>query len=151
MTPIFFVLPCIGYVTRVASILSAVAELNLPVLMHTLEESIEMNEMVEYLRSKLLDKSKGAGLSIDDQKKKVAEIFQTIDVDGSGEIDEKEFRMLLKSIQLTFSSHRFRILYRAIDFNRDGAIELSELISFLFPDDTNQENSLSLSEKDLGK
>lgn len=38
-----------------------------------------------------------------------------IDQDGSGTIDKGEFRMMLRKLNLTYSDHRFNLLFRAVD------------------------------------
>lgn len=57
-----------------------------------------------------------------------------IDQDGSGTIDKGEFRMMLRKLNLTYSDHRFNLLFRAVDsIGGDGSLEEEELVSFMFP------------------
>ena len=64
------------------------------------------------------------------------QLFEEVDQDGSGSIDKGEFRMMLRKLNLTYSDHRFNLLFRAVDcIGGDGVLEEEELINFMFPVD----------------
>jgi Ca2+-binding EF-hand superfamily protein len=62
----------------------------------------------------------------------VRQLFDEIDVKGHGWIDKFHFRLLLRSLRLTFSNDRFDRLYRAVDSSGDGKLEWEELHELLF-------------------
>jgi hypothetical protein len=66
-------------------------------------------------------------------------LFDEIDSEGNGWIDKFRFRLLLRSLKLTFSDDRFHRLYRSVDSSGDGKIEWEELHELLFGTEDEQE------------
>ena len=65
------------------------------------------------------------------QKKGAGILFQMIDVSDDGNIDEKEFYDALVTLGVLIPSHSFSALYKAIDSDRDGLIQVSEFIDYV--------------------
>jgi Ca2+-binding EF-hand superfamily protein len=64
----------------------------------------------------------------------VHNLFVEVDQDRSGAIDKGEFRQMLRKLNLTYSDHRFNLLFRALDsVGGDGQLEEEELTDFMFP------------------
>eukprot|EP01034_Spumella_vulgaris_P022808 gene22808-28973_t len=137
--PIVIVMPAIAFITETCSLLSAVSHLNYEVIYEVIEERAEMNRIVEEFREKVIGKlneaARAEGFGMMTQRKLIHQVFMEIDADGSGKIDRLEFRTLLRKMKLTYSDHRFKLLFRAIDGGGggDGNITEQELNDFLFP------------------
>jgi len=58
-------------------------------------------------------------------------LFQMIDVSDDNNIDEKEFYDALVTLGVLIPSHSFSALYKAIDSDRDGLIQVSEFIDYV--------------------
>lgn len=74
---------------------------------------------------------------ISDAKKKLQNIFNSLDTDHNGIITTSELRLLLEQLgiaKLTENPGRtMDLLIEQIDVNRDGAVNLQELETFLWP------------------
>jgi hypothetical protein len=114
MIPIVFVLPCIGEIVKAASLLSAIAELNLnvigtnllalPTISHcragsVLEESEDRNQLLFELQEKIKARIEGV---VADKKEVLSALFNEIDTDGSGSITKSELRHTLQALHLHF-------------------------------------------------
>jgi Ca2+-binding EF-hand superfamily protein len=70
----------------------------------------------------------------------VHNLFVEVDQDRSGAIDKGEFRQMLRKLNLTYSDHRFNLLFRAVDkIGGDGLLEEEELTDFMFPSEGSQD------------
>eukprot|EP01038_Epipyxis_sp_PR26KG_P010905 gene10905-14640_t len=144
--PMIIVMPCVGYISRTCSLISAVTELNLEVVSEVLQSEEDSKLMVSELRAQLNIVIMGVGAtSLDDKKKVVKQLFDQFDVDGSGEIDKTEFRALLRKLKLTYTNQRFRKLFKIIDSDGggNGQLSLDELTDFLFPPEEPNSRSIS--------
>lgn len=66
-----------------------------------------------------------------DQMDELISQFQMSDADGSGSIDEQEFRQLLTRMSLVVSDAEAGDLVASIDTDGNGLIEFSELMSMV--------------------
>lgn len=76
---------------------------------------------------------------------KAVRLFQEIDKDGSGEIDEQELGELMHRIGIEMSEKRLHEVISTYDTGGDGTIEISEFLLFL----RSQHREASLRLKDL--
>jgi Ca2+-binding EF-hand superfamily protein len=66
-----------------------------------------------------------------DQMDELVAQFQTSDADGSGSIDEQEFRQLLTRMSLVVSDAEAGDLVASIDTDGNGLIEFPELVAMV--------------------
>jgi hypothetical protein len=84
------------------------------------------------LRKKMLTRIKALENLNKDMESLVRDLFDEIDEKGNGWIDKFHFRLLLRSLKLTYADDRFNRLYRALDSSGDGKLEWEELHELLF-------------------
>lgn len=61
----------------------------------------------------------------------IKEAFTMFDADGSGEIDPKEFKKLVISLGIEVDEKKIYALYKEIDTNRSGTIDLQEFTAMM--------------------
>jgi Ca2+-binding EF-hand superfamily protein len=133
--PLVVVLPTLGNIVKVASNLWAISDLQLDVISSVLETMEDRLHLIEELREKVLLR---VGGQEGERKEIVAQLFEEIDRDHSGEISSSELRDLLRALRLHYSDDKFRRLYKGLDFDQDGSITLDELNKVLFPEEAKQ-------------
>ncbi|KAJ1416365.1 hypothetical protein B484DRAFT_155438 [Ochromonadaceae sp. CCMP2298] len=138
LIPILMAIRSIAYIGETYSMINGVTELNLEVLNEVLCDSDDMLVLSDMLRAKIMEKivnwsgSENPGESV--AREFLHKLFIEVDQDGSGAIDKGEFRQMLRSMNLTFSDKRFRLLFRAVDsIGGDGTVEEEDLVEFMFP------------------
>ena len=62
---------------------------------------------------------------------RVMDLFRRFDVDGSGKIDNKEFRKAMQALELAWPVEDMDLLYRSVDRDGSGSIEYKELNKLL--------------------
>lgn len=134
LIPIVLAFLCIGNLAKVCALIDAITNVDghLEVIGKVLEESIEMDTLVTELREKILSKM----VEFDDilmKQRMLCSIFFEIDQDRSESIDRFEFRDLLRKLGLKYSDISFKRLFKAVDVNGDGSIELSDFGRVVFP------------------
>jgi len=137
--PILVAFHRIAYIAETYSLILAISELNMEVLYEVLVNTEDMMKLADELRKKINAKIRswsGVANPTEAQEREFLHIlFEEIDQDGSGTIDKGEFRMMLRKLNLTYSDHRFNMLFRAVDsIGGDGSLEEEELVTFMFPD-----------------
>ena len=63
----------------------------------------------------------------------VDSLFGAVDIDGSGSIDQYEFRILLRQLDLNYSDKKFNVLFSAIDIEAANVLKKYEFYNLLFP------------------
>jgi hypothetical protein len=137
LVPLLFVLPLLGEIVKVSSLLEAIADLDIDVIGAVLEEMEEKNSLVLELRQKILSRIVG---EMDDKKQIVKRLFQEIDTDKNGLISMLEMRQMLRALTLHYSDAKFLRLYNAIDDDLNGSINELELTLLIFPDMTEDDD-----------
>jgi len=59
---------------------------------------------------------------------KARDIFDTIDADGSGTLEEEEMKAFLEKLEIKASYQEVRVLFARIDFNLTGSLTFSEFM-----------------------
>jgi hypothetical protein len=141
LVPILMAIRSIAYIAETYSLINGVTELNMEVLNEVLCDSDDMLVLSDMLRAKIMAKivawcgSENPGESV--AREFLHKLFIEVDQDGSGAIDKGEFRQMLRSMNLTFSDKRFKLLFRAVDsIGGDGTVEEEDLVEFMFPTST---------------
>ena len=65
----------------------------------------------------------------------VSEVFDEIDVDGSGQIDYDEFKRMITTFGITMTPVKLKNLFDYFDVTRKGHIGFNEFVSGFFPDE----------------
>lgn len=131
LIPLLIVLPLLGEIVKVSSLLEAIADLDIDVIGSVLEEMEDKTRLIQELRLKILSRIVGES---DDKKRIVARLFKEIDIDKNGLISPMEMRQMLRALSLHYSDAKFLRLYRAIDEDLNGSISEFELTLLIFPD-----------------
>jgi len=61
----------------------------------------------------------------------IKEAFKMFDEDGSGEIDAREFRKMIRSLGMNMSDHEINEMIQKIDKNKSGYIDLDEFTAVM--------------------
>jgi Ca2+-binding EF-hand superfamily protein len=136
--PMVIAFQLLAAINKSVALISAVCTLNLNLTLQVANETLEMDQAMSEMKDHTLLRIVEIFNEIDTLDKKlevVDALFDSIDKDGSGEIDQFEFRGLLRNLSLHYSDERYRKLYRAIDSDGGGTIGKSEYFSLLFPYD----------------
>jgi Ca2+-binding EF-hand superfamily protein len=128
--PFVILIPLLTQTVKTASLLAAIAALDVEVIGEVLEETKERVELIKELRDKITCRTRGSNFT---QQELLEAVFQEIDSDGSGEINKKEFQEMLVKLEMCYSGKKFDSLYNAIDRNNDGSLSINELNHILFP------------------
>jgi hypothetical protein len=150
--PIVWGFFCISIVSETCSMIIAISDLNLIVVHDVICQMEETEAIVKEVRLQFMyiyqlqsNSRQGKGKITTDEY--VKQLFLEIDEDGSGFIDADELRNLLKKLHITFSNHRFNLLYRAMDSSFSGSISEAAFKEFVFP----AEGGVDLSELEKGR
>lgn len=131
LIPLLVVLPSLGEIVKVSSLLAAVADLDLDVIGSVLEVTEEKTKLVAEVREKILTRIHGKHR---DKLKILQELFEEIDINSNGQVNKHELREMLRALSLHYSDYKFRRLYEAIDHDGSGAMDMDEFIDLVFPD-----------------
>ena len=145
IVPLLFVLPLLGEIVKVSSLLEAISDLNIDTIGSVLEEMEEKQNLITELRTKILSRIVG---EMNDKKDTVRRLFQEIDTDHNGKISQSELRNLLRLLSLHYSDAKFSRLYNAMDQDLNGSINQVELTILVFPD-LNEDEEMSRRRKRL--
>jgi len=137
LVPLFLVLPSIGAIVKVASLISAIAQLDIDVIGTIAEAKEENDRLCSELRAKILSRVKGERMN---QKDIIRRLFDEIDTDGSGTINKFEFRDMLAALRLHYSDEKYIKLFAQVDVNKSGSLTIDELNKLIFPDDAIKED-----------
>ena len=72
----------------------------------------------------------------------IREAFNMFDEDGSGEIDYKEFKKLIKSLGYNWSNEKIAEIIRQFDTNQNGLIEIEEFTDLMLTNLKNEDSSV---------
>jgi len=126
-------------IISINSKLKAVSVLDIEVVAKILEEHEEAQILKHEVVRKFLKSMEIAGYK---GKGGLKKLFDTVDTDGSGEIDSAEFKAMLNSQQVFFTNKMFLHLFHVFDVDNDNAISLEELESICFPGEDEEEEEL---------
>ncbi|KAJ1411915.1 hypothetical protein B484DRAFT_482584 [Ochromonadaceae sp. CCMP2298] len=146
--PIFMAFNRVAYIAETCSLILAISHLNVEVMYDVLVNTADMQTLASELRMKIMSKIQvwggdAEGSTLETQKKFVHNLFVEVDQDRSGAIDKGEFRQMLRKLNLTYSDHRFNLLFRAVDkIGGDGLLEEEELTDFMFPSEGSQDGDV---------
>mmetsp|Transcript_36784 Transcript_36784/g.68420 ORF Transcript_36784/g.68420 Transcript_36784/m.68420 type:complete len:383 (+) Transcript_36784:2-1150(+) len=129
--PVLVLLPLLGEIVKVSSLLAAIADLDLDIIGSVLELTEEKATLLKEVREKIL--ARVDGQTEKDQMRILTQLYDEIDIDGNGMITKWEFRDMLRALSLHYSDHKFKKLFKSIDTNRSGDIDMNELIALVFP------------------
>ena len=132
LVPLLIVLPALGEIVKVSSLLAAIANLDLDVIGSVLEATEEKEKLVKEVREKILDRIYGQGIK--DKMIILKELFREIDANNNGTVSKYELREMLRILSLHYSDRKFRKLYNAIDQDGSGAMDMDEFMDLVFPD-----------------
>eukprot|EP00602_Paraphysomonas_sp_CaronLab_P002491 CAMPEP_0185036978 /NCGR_PEP_ID=MMETSP1103-20130426/30777_1 /TAXON_ID=36769 /ORGANISM="Paraphysomonas bandaiensis, Strain Caron Lab Isolate" /LENGTH=831 /DNA_ID=CAMNT_0027574759 /DNA_START=395 /DNA_END=2893 /DNA_ORIENTATION=- len=132
LVPLVLVIPLIGEIVKIASLISAIAELDVDVIGTIVEDEEEKENLCKELREKVLRRIRGA---VGDQKQVLRCLFNEIDTDLSGSISKAEFRDMLRALQLHYSDEKYRKLFHQVDVDKSGVLSIRDLNRIIFPDD----------------
>eukprot|EP00603_Paraphysomonas_imperforata_P000896 CAMPEP_0114448972 /NCGR_PEP_ID=MMETSP0103-20121206/20612_1 /TAXON_ID=37642 ORGANISM="Paraphysomonas imperforata, Strain PA2" /NCGR_SAMPLE_ID=MMETSP0103 /ASSEMBLY_ACC=CAM_ASM_000201 /LENGTH=550 /DNA_ID=CAMNT_0001621027 /DNA_START=637 /DNA_END=2291 /DNA_ORIENTATION=- len=131
--PLLFSVPVIGEIVKTASLLGAIAELEIDV-MGIIIEGMEMKKSLsDGVRSSILE----GFLNTFQQEcsiETLRPLFDAHDQQQRGFLSFDHMRNLLINLNLHISDERFESLIDVLDFNRDGCVSFEELSSFVFGD-----------------
>mmetsp|Transcript_59762 Transcript_59762/g.151373 ORF Transcript_59762/g.151373 Transcript_59762/m.151373 type:complete len:296 (-) Transcript_59762:234-1121(-) len=92
--------------------------------------SIDVNEFLSSIFQR--DPGMGGSSGMSDYEK-VLEQFRSFDTNRNGTLDKREFRALMSSIQPgRWDAARVEAVYKQVDCNASGEVDLNELIAYLF-------------------
>jgi Ca2+-binding EF-hand superfamily protein len=134
LTPLVVCVPLVGAIVKAASLLSAIAELEVDVIGSVLENMEDETVLLQELREKIARRLEHVNVQAE-KKDIVNALFYEIDTDRSGYISRHEFRDMLRALHLHYSDHKFKKLFNVIDKDRSGAISEKELTDVVFPDE----------------
>jgi len=137
IVPLFLLsIPALAGINKISNKLDAVAHMNLTVMLETVKLNLEATDQSNNLREAILERVslESIGFGTDEEKLLLVDsLFGAVDIDSSGTIDQYEFRVLLKQLDLSFSDARFEVLFAAIDIEAVGYIKKYEFYHLLFP------------------
>jgi len=125
--------PILGLAVRKSAMIAAITELDLEAFDKVLTMTEEADELVGELSQKLNDRIEE--LQMDDDRSRtqiITDLFNEIDLDGSGQITKIEFSRLLHRVGISFSDAKMLNLYYAIDTDKGGSISIAEFNSVVF-------------------
>jgi hypothetical protein len=136
LLPLVVLMPLITVIVQNASLLSAIAHLDVNIIGEVIEQSEDRHVLTDELRSKFKQRTlhstltPGALLDV---------LFDEIDDDNSGEISKAEFLELITKLGLCYSISKFRRLYDAVDHDKDGSLSKFEINRCFFPEYAEQQ------------
>mmetsp|Transcript_13050 Transcript_13050/g.21342 ORF Transcript_13050/g.21342 Transcript_13050/m.21342 type:complete len:1003 (-) Transcript_13050:234-3242(-) len=134
LTPLVVCVPLVGAIVKTASLLSAIAELEVDVIGSVLENMEDETVLLQELRDKIARRLVHVDLQ-NEKKEIVHALFYEIDTDRSGFISRHEFRDMLRALHLHYSDHKYKKLFNVIDKDRSGSISEQELTDVVFPEE----------------
>ncbi|KAH8046461.1 voltage-gated potassium channel [Aureococcus anophagefferens] len=90
-------------------------------------EDKERVVFVEKLKEQLLLRGR--------QPKDMRETFNMMDTDGSGSMSFREFRDAMRVLEINMSAERLAVLWRTLDADHSGEIDVSEFMELVYRDD----------------
>ena len=72
-------------------------------------------------------------LPLEDWESYIRKVFDSFDEDGSGKMDEKEFKHMLIKLQIKVAKTTIPIVFRNCDSKNSGLISFDEFWNVVFP------------------
>ena len=129
-------LPALAHINKITSKLEAISNMDLTVMQQTTKTYLESMAQMTSLRESILERVTDEGIPYNTLEQKLSlvdSLFGAVDIDSSQSIDQYEFRVLLKQLDLNFSDARFHILFLAVNIEAAGIIKKYEFYNLLFP------------------
>ena len=139
LVPLVVCVPLVGEIVKTASLLSAIAELEVDVIGSVLENMEDEKALLLELRDKIARRLEHCNMQAE-KKEIVNALFYEIDADRSGFISRYEFRDMLRALHLHYSDHKFKKLFNVIDKDRSGSISEQELTDVVFPEEAHEDD-----------
>ena len=108
----------------------ATAQLDGNIMGEILEETEDVDRIREEVSKKLLNRL----ADVNAGEGSIAELFETLDDDGSGEVSLTELRSGLEKMDVYMSKAQYKRFFKAVDVNKDRMISQQEFIWFLYPE-----------------
>ena len=131
LTPGFLTLWVCGKIIRVQAIIGAVCNINLETIDKVINETQELYETGKEIFQQFRAKLDFLGI----KSKDLAEEFGVMDKDGSGDLNEAEFRQSLAALGVHLTGGKAKKLFRICDEDRSGSITFDELFKLVFPEE----------------
>ena len=138
IVPFLILVPLYGEITKTASLMLAITDLDLEVIHKCIKDVEETERVVEEFREKIktkLELIKSRENGIRTSLELLRDTFDECDEDGSKYIDRVEFRKLLRFLHLSFTDRKFNMLYHFVDINGDDALQINEIEDLIFSKD----------------
>ena len=110
--------------------LKSISVLDIECVAKILEEHEEAEKLQEEVVEKFVNQMAAQGLH---GREGLKVLFDEVDNDKSGQIDQSEFKELLNSQQIFFTKRMFVMLFHVFDTDNSHAISLDELEVVCFP------------------
>lgn len=146
--PLLFSVPVIGQIVKTASLLAAIAELEIDVMGLIIEGMEQKATLSDDIRKSILE---GFDKTFNRKCNEVTcrELFNAHDDQHQGALSFDQVRNLLINLNLHVSDQRFESLMELLDFNRDGLLDYDEWCSFMFG--TSNRHNVSSNKEDSTK
>ena len=132
--PVLFSVLVYSYIIRSAGVMLAVIHLDDEVLIKILEEEEDVKHLGIALKNKIMNRLQILTPENKDLELGVVEFFTALDIDNSNKLSRLEFKEALRLMNIPISTAKWKEIFKVIDSNHDGHIQIDELHSFLFPD-----------------
>jgi hypothetical protein len=139
LIPLVVCIPLVGEIVKTASLLSAIAELEVDVIGSVLENMEDEKVLLLELREKISCRLVHVNMQAE-KKEIVHALFYEIDTDKSGFISRYEFRDMMRALHLHYSDLKFKKLFNVIDKDRSGSISEQELTDVVFPEEAHDDD-----------
>jgi voltage-gated potassium channel len=83
------------------------------------------------MREKLMASSMG---DLDEVLKRIQDIFNSYDRNGSQSVEFEEFQLFIQSLQLGLSKRSIRDIFEAVDVDSSKQVSVTEFIDYIFPE-----------------
>eukprot|EP01041_Mallomonas_annulata_P003494 gene3494-6955_t len=139
LIPVIIVMPILSMVVKTSAKLVAITSFDHDAFGQVLETAEEVTLLLRDLRESVLSK---VALITDENRTPeeiIQELFDDIDMDGSGELTRLELRRFLRLLDVDFSNFKYNSIFNAIDQNKDGSISIDEFNKLLFGEEDEDE------------
>jgi len=137
-SPLYFILffvscglsiALLSYSVSCASLLRCICSIDSDSMNSVVEQTDDAKNLAEQIRRLIVRR-----LDDSNPEDTLKKLFNEIDEDNSNLLSRIEFRRFLKTLKITFSKRKWRLLFDAIDQNNDDQIAFEEFFYFLYPE-----------------
>ena len=114
-------------------LLHATTILEESIVAHVCQDTIEQDNILSTLRNKIHRQLPSSVNTPIKMFEFIQVIFEEIDKDKSGSIEQSEFRSFLGRMNVYLTKSHFEICWHKIDYDLSGGISFDEIFSFIFP------------------